>query len=438
MEFLRKFKAYFFTGIFALFLFLSFNFPSLWFLSLIALAPLFKRNQWKTYLYYGFLFYFLMYLPVFKAFILVSDNYFYAIVLFFLFIVAITLFQFGLTWLLNRFILFLPLSWVLVEILRLYFPYGGFPFDYLGLVFSYIPYAQNLLAFIGIFGGSFLILLFNFLIYKIFENPFWDKERKLYITALSLLSIVLISTGYWLEKKIEFSYKNLKMAIIQPFFHPLKGLSEEKLYSLINKVPENVDLIFLPESSLSAEDNITALAQKFPNRNFILGKTSIEFDFKSLQLYALNTAVYIREGKVVAVYVKRKLLPFGEYTPFPFGWLGKIIPYFNGLDYKEGNKEVLFIYKGISFLPKICFEIAFPIRANAEFIVNLTNDGWFYKLFVKRHFYHARLQALLKIKPVIFVNNNGYSGIILPDGSFLKPQKKIYIDNKPVVKIYSL
>ena len=131
--------------------------------------------------------------------------------MFFLFIVAITLFQFGLTWLLNRFILFLPLSWVLVEILRLYFHYGGFPFDYLGLVFSYIPYAQNLLAFIGIFGGSFLILLFNFLIYKIFENPFWDKERKLYITALSLLSIVLISTGYWLEKKIEFSYKNLEI-----------------------------------------------------------------------------------------------------------------------------------------------------------------------------------------------------------------------------------
>ena len=64
------------------------------------------------------------------------------------------------------------------------------------------------------------------------------------------------------------------------------------------------------------------------------------------------------------------------------------------------------------FLPLICYEAVFPGDlgpvAGAEFIVNLTNDGWFDRSIGKeQHFHHARIRAVEEGKPMLRLANTG-------------------------------
>ena len=88
-------------------------------------------------------------------------------------------------------------------------------------------------------------------------------------------------------------------------------------------------------------------------------------------------------GRELGRYDKRHLAPFGEYVPLegllPF--LGKIVPQI--ADFTSGRTNTLFDIKGKRFCVLICFENSFPhlVRRSAglgaDFLVQLTNDGWF-------------------------------------------------------------
>ena len=89
------------------------------------------------------------------------------------------------------------------------------------------------------------------------------------------------------------------------------------------------------------------------------------------------------KGRELGRYDKRHLAPFGEYVPLegilPF--LGKVVPQI--ADFTRGRENTLFTIKGKRFCVLICFENSFPhlVRRSAglgaDFLVQLTNDGWF-------------------------------------------------------------
>jgi apolipoprotein N-acyltransferase len=90
-------------------------------------------------------------------------------------------------------------------------------------------------------------------------------------------------------------------------------------------------------------------------------------------------------GGVEAIYHKRRLVIFGEYIPLlrwlPFlKWLTPIIGGFT-----PGDRVVPFSLTNLSAKTSvlICFEDMFPhearehVEADTDFLINLTNDGWF-------------------------------------------------------------
>ena len=112
-----------------------------------------------------------------------------------------------------------------------------------------------------------------------------------------------------------------------------------------------------------------------------------------------NTAFLISpQGFIVDYYDKIHLVPFGEWLPYE-----DKIKFLQKLDFGEGDFgcgkrytifKVPYDGKKAKFGVLICFESIFPylsrnfVKKGAEFLVNITNDGWFGKsLGPKEHFF---------------------------------------------------
>ncbi|MBU2690292.1 MAG: apolipoprotein N-acyltransferase [Candidatus Eisenbacteria bacterium] len=97
-----------------------------------------------------------------------------------------------------------------------------------------------------------------------------------------------------------------------------------------------------------------------------------------------NSALYIsKEGVILGLYHKRKLVPFSERMP-----MQKILPFLTKLDFGQsdfapGEDWPLFELDSLKMAPLICFESVFPevsrrfVKESANVLVNITNDFWF-------------------------------------------------------------
>jgi apolipoprotein N-acyltransferase len=120
-----------------------------------------------------------------------------------------------------------------------------------------------------------------------------------------------------------------------------------------------------------------------------------------------------RLGEVEGAYSKQHLVMFGEYVPmenwFPF--LKKLAPVGT---FTSGKGSAVFDLGKATAAPIICFEDVVPSlvrRAASEdvdFLLNLTNDGWFGEANQQRQ--HARAAAFRAIetgRPLVRCTNNG-------------------------------
>jgi apolipoprotein N-acyltransferase len=142
------------------------------------------------------------------------------------------------------------------------------------------------------------------------------------------------------------------------------------------------------------------------------------------------------EGIVIGKYRKIILLAFGEYIPFvdalPFlkKWLPETISHFS-----RGTEKPLFpIGHHVNWLPLICYEdlITGFIRGfnhkKADFIVNVTNDGWFGKSDASHlHKQMARVRAVEYRKPMLRALNTGTSVVIDAAGRNISKETDLYI-----------
>jgi len=129
-------------------------------------------------------------------------------------------------------------------------------------------------------------------------------------------------------------------------------------------------------------------------------------------------------GLTADFYVKRHLVPFGEYVPLRpiLGWLEKVVPV--GGDFQPGVDAGLFTVPlgpagGTQVGALICYEDIFPglarasVRAGAEVLMVNTNNGWFGEgAAAYQHAAHAVLRAVETRRPVLRAGNSGWSGWI--------------------------
>lgn len=135
-----------------------------------------------------------------------------------------------------------------------------------------------------------------------------------------------------------------------------------------------------------------------------------------------NSAVFINpEGEFVDRYDKTFLVPFGEYVPPFFEWVGKVSN--EAGNFVPGNRTVVFPMGAHKISAFICYESAFPhlVRrfpdAGAEVLANLSYDGYFGNLSARRqHLNLVRMRAAENRRWILRATSDGVTVNVDPAG----------------------
>lgn len=166
----------------------------------------------------------------------------------------------------------------------------------------------------------------------------------------------------------------------------------------------------------------------------IIGLSGMEMDLQSVRRY--NSAVLVQpDGTIGERYDKLHRVPFGEYVPMndTLPWLQKLTPYPEDFGIDKGRGVVAYESGGYRFSPIICFEDTVPhlvlglVKATTaetaegsrpiDFLVNLTNDGWFRGSNEhEQHLITGSFRCIETRTPMVRAVNTGISAIIDGDG----------------------
>jgi apolipoprotein N-acyltransferase len=329
-----------------------------------------------------------------------------------------------------------PALWVFLEFARSLTRFG-FTWGFLSDALYARPELIQISSATGAWGVSFLLVFLNFALFLTLKH-----RRVRY--ALAGLGLFILNGIYGVSilSEPDEQGRPLEVAIIHSHVsqrdrsHPGQL---ERLIALyvkqVEQIQEDVDLIILPETIvpgyiLRQEELLArfrALAQI--KQSWLLLGT---IDRKPNQPGIRNTtALFSPEGRVVSEYDKVQLVPFStEYFPFIQrlrGWglstllnrvpLGSLTP---GAGFEPLRGQI-----GTLATP-ICFESIFPaisrafVRAGAQALITLTNDGWFKdSRELPQHFAKGVFRAVETRRYFVQASNAGVSGIVSLSGRIL-------------------
>lgn len=366
--------------------------------------------------------------------------------------------------------------WIAFEYLHLNWELS-WPWLTLGNVFAGSPKWVQWYEYTGVLGGTLWVLLTNMLIYQLIKNIFkkdtMPKIRRINTVILSIASVILIVlpilVSHIIYKKRTDRGEPVQVVIVQPNIDPynekFEGPASEQLAKILQlsstMLDSNTNLLIGPETALSEgiweeelfiDKNIRTLRAfnaVFPQLQIILGLSSFHAyqegethpisarKFKDADAYydAYNTAMLINHGDSIQLYHKSKLVPGVEKMPYPkiFGFLEKYSIQMGGTSGSLGTQEerTNFITSGgIKIAPAICYESIYGgfmsnyMRAGAEMIAIITNDGWWRDTpGYRQHKDYARLRAIEFRKSIARSANTGISCFINQRGDIMQETK---------------
>jgi len=130
-------------------------------------------------------------------------------------------------------------------------------------------------------------------------------------------------------------------------------------------------------------------------------------------------------------YVKRQLVPFGEYIPFR-GLISKFssLPSLQPVNFTPGRKAVVFDVGKIKLGDVICYEVGFDdlvrseVNAGANLLAVQSNDADFeidgQLGETEQQTAMARIRAIESDRAVVYASTTGESSIIAPDGALIE------------------
>jgi apolipoprotein N-acyltransferase len=136
-------------------------------------------------------------------------------------------------------------------------------------------------------------------------------------------------------------------------------------------------------------------------------------------------------GPTYPVYVKRQLVPFGEYIPFrSFISSFSSLPSLQPVNFTAGHQAVVFRTGAIRLGDVICYEVGFDnlvrsdVNAGANLIALQSNDADFeidgQLGETEQQTAMARIRAIESDRAVVYASTTGESSIIGPDGAMIE------------------
>ena len=303
--------------------------------------------------------------------------------------------------------------------------FGGFPWLLVGYsqpetIFNYIY------PIFGSYAVSYIVIFISALIYI----AYYSKSKVYFI-----FTIIFAFAYYLLPDHLinEVSNKNEKITftIYQPNIYPKDSYNPEehdniqkKYIKFLNHERSN-DIIVLPETIVPYELLKNDLLYKTINAKSNKDKTIITGLFTKEKNKIYNSMVFFSDN--IEIYNKRKLVPFGEYTPW-YNYLFELaealnIPLSNLSHGSDDQKDIYF--KDIKIIPVICFESTFSNLVNSdntrELMINISNDSWFGdSLAPHQHLQISQIRAIEFNRFILRATNTGISAVINNNGKVIK------------------
>ncbi len=292
-----------------------------------------------------------------------------------------------------------PALWAIFELLR---SRGelGFPWGIISNTLVIYPAAIQGFSIFGSFGMSLMVVLVNVLVtFMLFSG-----SRKSAIWALAFLTVLIAGYLSWgtmeigrIDRELASAKVKCNVAIVQANVSlAIKWKPEyrDSVFSKMEMLTEEASgagarLVIFPETAAPVSIGHSSkhrfwLKRMARESGVELYTGFIDHEMENGEWRPFNASgLFDGRGVLVDQYHKVNLVPFSERIPFDqyFSSLRKIN--FGQANFKPGDKMTIFDSSVGKFGTLICFEAAFTeytrkyVRDGAEFLVNITNDGWF-------------------------------------------------------------
>ena len=341
-----------------------------------------------------------------------------------------------------KIIIVFPILWVIFEWLRSWL-FTGFPWLLLGYSQMDSP-LRGLAPILSVYGVSLATCLNSSLIVFCYK-----AQRKKISIIISIILLTLLWMGGYLLTKMYWTKpigNPIQISMIQGNIpQSVKWSSEQftktlKIYTRLTQKNWNSQIIIWPEAAIT----LTQIqVQPFLNQMSTLAKQHDSAIILGIPIaiknHYYNGMLVLGNGK--GMYLKRHLVPFGEYLPFRsfFKFFSRYVQ-IPMSDFSAGKlKQEKFIAHQVLLAPYICYEIIYPQEVrktldDAKAIVVISDDSWFgHSIANAQHLQMTQMRALETGREILLSTNNGMTAIINSKGQVIKqlpPYKRAVLTGK--------
>ena len=335
------------------------------------------------------------------------------------------------------------------DLIRAYFPFGGFPWGFPSTVLLTGPIDSPLFFQVPLsfknFGPTGSSLLLQSLPLVIALGVFSKNISKNYLKDYSIFLLIIFTifiSNYVVNdyQHTQIDTSELNITIVQGN-SPCPGAKNrcsnerQKIYdshlAQTQSLEGNFDLVVWPESSTGfnndpgvhsrVQNDISTQALRLDSYFLIGGDRPVQKE------YFENYGIFInREGEVVDQYLKQHPVPFGEYIPFRkyLDWIPPLalVP----RDMIRGDGQKIFMVNDTKISTVISFEGSFQryirnsVLDGAELVVILTNQASYGESGMSDQFIlMSRANAISNERPIVHAAITGKSAFIDHNGKVI-------------------
>jgi apolipoprotein N-acyltransferase len=317
--------------------------------------------------------------------------------------------------------------------------YLAFTWLHLGNAATTMSLLAPLAPYTGVYGPSFVLAALNVVVaLAVLRRPRRELAWLLLLLPLPLL-----------PKLPDGETGTVPVRMVQPAVQPDEVMNgrwtpgranahflqmlEWSLQSAEPGVVEKPELLIWPEYSVpvyyfDSERNraIIEAAARGAGAHMVLN--TVAFTQVDGERRPLNSAVVLSpEGRLLSRYSKQFLVPFGEFTPWPFSlFIDKIT--LEAGDFYPGQEVVVTPIGEHSIGTYICYENVFAlgvaefVARGAEALVNVSNDSWYGPTAARyQHLLIARMRAIEAQRYIMRATADGITTVINRAGQITPP-----------------